>query len=132
MGRKQTDRQYPVQDNTDVKHKDVKMYCNTNKLPELLFCGPHSKPHGARGLSRYYHLRFDPKIGMGVYAIFRIPCACVSCTSMLEKHWISGIPPDAQECYKPFTKCNQVHLLVSIRVLQQLEHYSIVTEVNPF
>ena len=32
------------------------------------------------GLSKHYHLRFDPKVGMGVFAIFRIPCACVACT----------------------------------------------------
>ena len=28
--RKWTDREYHVQDNTDVSHKDVKMYCDTN------------------------------------------------------------------------------------------------------
>ena len=60
--------------------KDVKMYCNTNKLPALPFCGPHSKPHGERGMGNHYHLRFDPKLGMGVCAIRRIPCSCVACT----------------------------------------------------
>ena len=85
--------------------KYVKMYCNKNQLPELLFPGPHSKPHGARGLSKNYHLHFDPKLGMGVYAIRRIPCACVACTSMLDKPWISGISSDKQERYKPVTKC---------------------------
>ena len=74
--------------------KDVKIYCNTNQFPALTFCGPHSKPHGARGLSKNYHLRFDPKLAMGVCAICRIPCAFVACTSMLEKPWISGIPSD--------------------------------------
>ena len=71
--------------------KDVKIYCNTNQLPELLFSGTHSKPHGARGLSKHYHLRFGPKLGMVVCEIIRIPCACVSCTSMLDKLWISVI-----------------------------------------
>ena len=47
------DRQYGVKDNADVKHKDVKMYCNTNQFPELSFCGPHSKHHGARRLSKH-------------------------------------------------------------------------------
>ena len=87
-----TDIQYHVQDNYAVAHKEVKMYCNTNKLPELTFYGPHSKPHGARGLSKHYHLRFDPKLGNVICAIFRIPCACVACTQILEKPWISGIP----------------------------------------
>ena len=35
----------------------------------------------------------------------RIPCACVVCTSMLYKTWISGIPTDKKERYKPVTKC---------------------------
>ena len=94
MIRKWTEREYHVQDNADVEHKDVKMYCNTNQFPTLVFCGPHSKPHGARGLLKHYHLRFDPKLGMGKCAIRRIPCVCVACTSMLDKPWISGIPSE--------------------------------------
>ena len=86
------DREYHVQDNADVAHKDVKMYCDTNQFPELLFCDQHPNPRGARGLSKNYHSRFDPKLGHGICAIFRIPCACVACTSMLDQPWISGIP----------------------------------------
>ena len=94
MERKWTYRQYHVQDNADVSHKDVKIYCNTNKFPSLPFCGPHSKPHGTRGMSKHYHLCFDIKLGHGVCAILCIPCACVVCTSMLDKPWIYGIPSD--------------------------------------
>ena len=90
---KWTDRQYHVHDNADVAHQYLKMYCYTNQFPELPFYGPHYKPHGAKGLSKHYNLRFDPKLGMDICAIRRIPCACVACTSMLEKPWISGIPP---------------------------------------
>ena len=56
MERKWTERQYNVQDNADVEHKDVKMYCNTNQFPYLSICGPHSKPHYARGLSHRWEL----------------------------------------------------------------------------
>ena len=35
-------RQYYVQDNADVAHKDVRMFCNTNQFPVMPFCGPHS------------------------------------------------------------------------------------------
>ena len=80
MERKWTDRQYHVQDNADFEHQYVKMYCNTNQFPELSFFGQHSKPHGARGLSKNYHLRFDTELGMGICTIRRIPCACVACT----------------------------------------------------
>ena len=89
--RKCTDREYHVQDSSDVSHKDVKIYCDTNQFPALPFCAPHPKPHGTRGLSKHYHLRFDKKVGHGICAIFRILCACVGCTSMLEKLWIYGI-----------------------------------------
>ena len=47
---KWADIEYHVQYNADVAHKDVKYYCNKNKLPALPFFGPHSKPHGARGV----------------------------------------------------------------------------------
>ena len=113
MERKWTDRQYYVQDNADVAHQDVRMYCNTNQFPELPFCGPYSKPHGARGLSKQYHLRFDPKLGMDIFTISYIPCACVSCTPMLDKSWISGSPSDKQERYKPVTVCTYWLLLGS-------------------
>ena len=91
MERKWTYREYHVQDNYGVELKDMKIYCNTNQFLSLPFCGPHSKPHGARGTSKHYHLRFDPKLGMGVCAILYIPRACVACTSMLDKPWMSGI-----------------------------------------
>ena len=58
------------------------------------------------GLSKNYHLRFDPKLGLGECEICRIPCACGASTSILDKHWISGISSDKQERYKPVTKCN--------------------------
>ena len=91
MNRKWTEREYHVQDNAAVEHKDVIMYYNICQSPVLSFCGPHYKPHGAKGLSKHYHLCFDPKLGMSICAICRIPCACVACTLMLDKPWISGI-----------------------------------------
>ena len=63
------ERQYPVQDNADVSHKYVKNYCNTNQFPVLKSCGPYSKPHGARGMSKNYHLRLYPKLVNGVCKI---------------------------------------------------------------
>ena len=51
---------------------------------------------------------------MGICAIIRIPCACVTCTSMLDKSWISGIPSDKQERYKPVTKCTYLPVLWSL------------------
>ena len=94
MERKWTDREYHAQYNAADEHQDMKMYCNTSQFPELSFFGPHSKPHGAKGLSKHYHLRLYPKLGMGIFLICCIPCACVSYTSMLDKPWTSGIPSD--------------------------------------
>ena len=83
--RKWTDRDYHIQDNYDVAHKDVKMYCDTNQFPILPFFGSCPKPHGSRGLGKHYHLRFDPNLGNDICAIIRIPCACFSCASMLDQ-----------------------------------------------
>ena len=80
MERKWIERKYHVQDSSDVSHQDVNMYCNTNKLLKLSFCGTHFKYNGARGFSKHYHLLFDPKLGNGVCTIRRIPCACVART----------------------------------------------------
>ena len=51
------ERQYHLQYNADISHKYLKIYCNTNQFPTLQFCGPHSKPHGTRGMGKHYHLR---------------------------------------------------------------------------
>ena len=56
-------------------------------------------------MSKHCHLRFDPKLGHLIYAICHIPCACVGCTSIMEKPWISGIPLKKQACYQPVTNC---------------------------
>ena len=64
MERKWTERKYHVQDDATVELKHVKIYCNTNQFPELPFSGSHYKPHGARGLSKHYHLPFNPKVGI--------------------------------------------------------------------
>ena len=108
------------------------MYCNTNQFPTLPFCGPHSKPHGARGLGKHCHLRFDPKLVMGKCAIFRISCECVACTSMLDKPWISGIPSEKQERYKPVTKCTYWPVLVAFYNWKIIELSSKSTSFDKF
>ena len=53
------------------------MNCDTNQFPALTFCGSNPKPHGERGLSKHYYLRFYTKLGHRICAIRCIPCACV-------------------------------------------------------
>ena len=48
-------------------------------------------------------------------AIIRIPCACVLCTSMLERPWISGIPSNKQSRYQPVTSCTYWPVLGSYK-----------------
>ena len=93
---KWTDREYHIKDNADVAHKDVKNYCDTKQFPPLPFCVSHPNLHGSRGLSKHYHLRFNPKLGHSICAIRRIQCACVGCTSILDKPCISGIQSTKQ------------------------------------
>ena len=40
---KWTDIEYHVQDNADFPHKDVKMYCDTKKIPNITFLRFSSK-----------------------------------------------------------------------------------------
>ena len=82
------------------------MYCDTNQFQTLPFCGSHPKPHGARGLSKNYHLHFYPKLGHGICEIRRIPRACVACTSMIDKPWIYGIQSTKHARYHIGTNCN--------------------------
>ena len=96
--RKWTDREYHLWVNADVAHKDVKMYCDTNQFSTLPFCVLHPNTHGAMGLSKHYHLWFDPKLGHVICAIHRIPCACVAFTSMIDQPWIFGVHFKKQAC----------------------------------
>ena len=91
------------------------MYCDTNQFPELPFCGLHPKPHGERGLSKYYHLHFNPKLVHGICEIFRIPCACFACISILDQLWIYGIPSKKQTCSQPLIDCTYWPVLVSYK-----------------
>ena len=77
------------------------MYCDTNQLPTLPVCGSHPNPHGARGLGEHYHIRFDPNLGHGICAICCIPCACITCTSMLDQSWNYGVHSTDQVGYLP-------------------------------
>ena len=80
------------------------MYCDTKQFPELPFYGTNPNTYVARGLSNHYHLRFNLKLVHGICEICGIPCACVSCTSMLDKTWIYGIPSQKSR-YQPVTDC---------------------------
>ena len=111
--RKWTYRAYHVQDNAYFAHKDVKIYFDTNQFPALTIFGSHQNPHVARGLSNHYHLRFYQKIGHGICAIFRIPCAFFGCTSMPDKPWISGINSKKHSRYQPVTNCTYWPILGS-------------------
>ena len=75
-------------------------------------------------------MSFDPKIGNGVCAIFRIPFACVACTSMLYTPWISGIPSDEQDRYKHVTNCTYWSVLGSFNNwnIIQLSHNSTTSD----
>ena len=81
------------------------MYCDTNPLPTLPFCGSHPNPHWASGLSKHYHLRFDLNLGHDICAICRIPCVYVACTSIIDKPWISDIQSTKSARYQPVTNC---------------------------
>ena len=91
------------------------MFCNTNQFPSFPFCGSHTKPHGVRGLRKHYHMRFDPKIGHGICAICRIPCACSERKYMLDKPWVHRLTPLQQTRYQPVTYCTYLPVIGSFK-----------------
>ena len=126
--RKWTDREYHVQDNYDVAHKEVRMYCDKNQFPALPFCSPDPKLHGEMGLWKYYHFHFNQKLGHGICAISRIPCARVACKSIIDKPWIYGIPLKKST----LRTCHILYLLASSGIIQKLEYHSPNTKINTF
>ena len=81
-----------MQEDYDVLHKYVKMFCNANQFTSFQFCGPHKKPHGIRGSSKNYHMWFDPKLGHGICTICLIPFDCVEFKYMSDKPWVHVFP----------------------------------------
>ena len=93
-------RYYHVQDNGDVAQKDVKIYCIKTHFPLLQFFAPHTKPHGVRGLIKYYHVQLK-KTAHGTCAILCIPCFYSKLISVLDKPYIPCLPPYKQLSYQP-------------------------------
>ena len=94
-------REYHIQDRKYIQHKCKKNLCSSMQFHELLFCGPHAKPHGVRGLSKHDHLLLDPKLGNGKFVVIHIPCACICCTNMLAKPCVIGSEHNSQPRYQP-------------------------------
>ena len=71
-----------------------------------------------------------------IHALYRISvqatCACVACTSMLDKAWISGIPSDKQDRYKPVTKCTDWPVLGAFNNWNIIEFSSKSTSSETF
>ena len=84
----------------------MQIYFDTNQLPALTFCGPQPKPNDAMGLSKHYHLSFDPKLGHVICEICRISCDCVACTSMIYQPWIYGVTFNKKPRYQYVTNFN--------------------------
>ena len=74
-----------MQRNEYFEHQYVKTHFTTNHFPELPFYGTHKKPHGVHGLSKHYHMHFDPKIGHGTCEINYTHCAYTQCKYTIEK-----------------------------------------------
>ena len=104
--RKLTEREYHVHNDADVVQKYVNKFCNTNQFTPLPFCVSHTKPHGARGLSKHSHMRFDPKLEHVIFTILHITCAYAECKYMLNKPWIIGLTPKQQPRYQPVNDCS--------------------------
>ena len=45
-----------------------------------------------------------------------MPCVCVACTSILDKHWTSGITSKKKLCHQPVTNCTYWTVLSSFNI----------------
>ena len=77
---------------------------NTSTL--LLRLPINTKLHGARELSKHYHMQFDTRLGHGIYTIHCIPCACAECIYMLYKPCIHGLTTQQYPPYQSVTDQN--------------------------
>ena len=50
-------------------------------------------------------MRFDPKLGRGIFAMHSIFFVCTQCISTLYTPWIPGMPSHQQPRYKPVKDC---------------------------
>ena len=80
-----------------MNNEDVRFSCDTSQFPELQFCGPHDKSHGARYLIKQYHILFDPLLGHGKCEMHQILCECVACTNILDKTWYPDVSHTQQK-----------------------------------
>ena len=58
-----------------LNHPDVKIYCTKNHFTQFPPSPPQNKPHGAHGLGKHYHMRFNTKLGHVTCEIHCITCA---------------------------------------------------------
>ena len=89
-----------MQGDSDIPHKYLNMFCDTNQFPSLQLFVPHTKPNGIRGLIKNYLFWFNTRLGYGICEIGQITCICVECMSMLDKPWVTFLAPNKQSCYQ--------------------------------
>ena len=78
-------RTYHVHKETDVRFSKLSM------KRQGLDAGTHN------GLLTHYHMRADPKLGLGKAALHRVPCGCDTCLEQLAKEWKPNVPSRKQE-----------------------------------
>ena len=80
-------------------------------------------------MGKHYNFSFYPKLGHGICAIRRIPCAGVGCTSIIGQPWFYGISLKKKTCYQPVTNCTYWPVLVSYNNFNIIE---ITPKSTPF
>ena len=50
-------------------------------------------------MKHFYHIRCDPELGEGFFAMLRITCACTGCVEQLSKPWSPNLKKNQQPRY---------------------------------
>ena len=97
-----------------VKRTYIVVQSKKYQFSSLLFCGPHSKLNGVRGLSKQYHMIFDPKLVRGIcentsYTL----CLCLLYIYDIQTmdSWFDTITTTT------LTTCHKLHIMMSYRLI---------------
>ena len=65
----------------------MKIRCNNKRFTELKFNNIKKSSYGKKGIIINYNYHPDPKLGVDIVGIRKIPCSCDAFTTILSLSW---------------------------------------------
>ena len=103
---------YNIHRESDVYHRGMKMRRNKKLFPWLNVINGKTSTYASKGIIIHYHYRSDPKLGLVIVSIRRIPCSCHYWTTILSLSWGYKIKEAVnQPRYGRFYNCKYSQIL---------------------